>query len=490
MIKLLIFALVALAVAGLAPLVVDAYRNRVHERPASLIAVSDWPISFKPGTIIGHRRDGRPIFAMGGGSAPTQAVAPGAYFDVPGLAGGATQWTEQDDTTTNQATVHASGQQVPIQGILPYRQTDIVTDWYLQLAVAQTYTVGTSAFTASAYAPYNLIGPVKQLIQNQYASVEVESGIDLYIFNLARPYDASEASTVVNVYSDVAGSQLGGTAGAGYLTAALAQVNQINAAQWSTATTAYMLILRLPASQWFDAYWDLAITGEPVNNPHPALVSPQYLAGTTRNITPQFTINPGNAAVTDGGPVNISAGTGTYVGSSVLRLRRRGIYAGQAAASPPVYAWQYRWHTQRFSASGVSRLDLNVPLDTGQILFIYQRLFDPSAAAGLGAPVNINTVTRFNLQYGSGLLRFDAQSFGTNTAAALVQRQWFAKHGNLLPAGVMGVDLALDERKNLTNARALNTLTTAGVLLHSEFTAALSATAYAVLGTESLVYVT
>lgn len=420
----------------------------------------------------------------------TQAQAPGAFFDVPGIAGGSTQWTEQDETTSNQATTHNPASITPIQGILPYRQTDIVTDWYMQLAVAQTYTQGTSTFTASAYAPYNTVGAIRQLIQNQYASIDVESGIDAYIFNLARPYDDNEMMLGTNVYSDVSGSVLGGTAGAGYLTTALAQVNQINASQWSTATTNYMLILRLPAAQWFDAYYDLAITGEPVAPPHPALVSPQYLAGTTRNITPQITINPGNATTTDIGPVNISPGTGTYTGSSLLRLRRRGIYAGSISASPPVYAWQYRWKTQRFGANGVSRLDIPVPLDTGQILFIYERLFDPSAAAALGAPVNINVVTRFNLQYGAGLLRFDAQSFGNNTAAALVQRQWFAKHGNLLPPGVLGVDLARDERKNITNARALNTLTTAGVILHTEFTAPLSATAYAVLGTESLVYVT
>jgi hypothetical protein len=415
---------------------------------------------------------------------------PGAYFDVPGMAGGSTQWTEQDETTSNLSTTHSSSNQVPVSGILPYRQTDIVTDWFLQLVIAQTYTAGSSTLTASSYAPFNTIGPVKQLIQNQYSSVDVESGIDLFIFNLARPYDQAEALTNGVVYNNVAGAVLGGTAGNGYLAAANAQVNNINSSQWSTATTSYMLILRLPAAQWFDVYYDLAVTGEAVAPPHSALVSPQYLAGTTRNITPQILINPGNASTTDLGPVNIGTGSGTYSGSSVLRLRRRGIYAGQPASSPSVYAWQYRWKTQRFTASGISRLDIPVPLDTGQILFIYQRMFDPAAASGLGAPININTVSRWNLQYGSGLFRFDAQTFGNNTAASLFQRQWFAKHGNVLPAGVIGYDLAVDERKNITNARALNTLTTAGVILHSEFTSSLSASAYVVLGTESLVYVT
>lgn len=420
--------------------------------------------------------------------APSQPM-PGAGFDVPGVPGGSTQWTEQDDTTTNLVTTLSQAGQVPITGIQQYRQTDVVTDWFACFNMAQTYTAGTSTLTASAYAPHNAVGPVKQLIQNQYASVDVESGIDLYIFNLIRPYDLGELRAGINNYANPDGSPVGGTA-TGYLTTALAQVNQINAAQWSTATTAYNLIYRLPAAQWFDVYYDVALEGQPTSPPHPALVSPQYMAGTTRVITPQIFMNPGSGATTDLGAVNIGTGTGTYTGSSTLRLRRRAIYAGNPVTQPPVYAWQYRWKTQRFGVGGQQRFDLLVPLDTGQLLSIYVRLFDPAASAGLGAPININTITRANLQYGSGLLRFDAATIGGTTAAELTQRQWFAKHGNLLPAGVLAWDLALDERGLMTNMRALNTLTTAGILVHLEFTAALSSSAYAVMGTESLVYVT
>jgi len=414
---------------------------------------------------------------------------PGAYFDVPGVPGGSSQWTEQDDTTSNVTLVHSTSNQLQYQGIQQYRQTDVVVDWYMQLNVAQTYTAGTSTLTASAYAPMNLVGPVKQLIQNQYASVDVESGIDLWIFNLARPFDAGERDSNMNLYANPAGDPVGGTA-TGYPTTALAQANQVNAAQWATSTTAYNLIFRLPAGQWFDIYYDVTVDGTPAAQPHPAHVSPQYMAGTTRNITPLIFINPGSAATTDLAPVNIGTGTGTYAGSSSLRLRRRAVYAGQLATAPPVYAWQYRWKTSRFGLGSVSRFDFNLPNDTGQLLFCYTRLFDPAAAGGLGAPININTVIRWQLQYGSGLSWFDAQDIGNLKAATLIQRQWLAKHGSLLPAGVMAVDLALDERGQMTNARALNTLTTAGILVHVEWTAALSASAYGVLGTESLVYVT
>lgn len=418
------------------------------------------------------------------------APLPGQWFDIPGVQGGATQWTHQDDTTSNLVTAQSAANQVPITGIQQYRQTDVVCDWEMDLAfTAQAYAAGGGALTASAYAPFNSVGPVKQIIQNQYASVDVESGIDLYIFNLMRPYFFTGSGTPTNLFSAPQGDFIGSTA-LGYLTPALAQANQINAAQWTTATAAYNLMLRLPAAQWFDKYYDLAVTGEPLSQAHPALVSPQYMAGTTRVVTPQIFLNQGLGATTDVAPVNGTGGAPTFTGNSTLRLRRRAAYAGNPAVLPPVYAWQYRWKTQRFGASGVSRIDMLVPLDTGQLLGIYGRMFDPSAAAGLGTPININTISRVNLQYGSGLFWFDAQTIGGTTAAQLAQQLWIKQHGNLLPQGVIAFDLALDERSQLTNARALNTLTTAGIDFHFEFTAPLSATAYIVMGTESLVYVT
>src|ERR1035437_744413 len=297
-------------------------------------------------------------------STQQQAPLPGQYFDVPGIPGGSTQWSAQDDTTTNLVTAQSSSAQQPIVGIQQYRQTDVVCDWELNLAfTAQTYAAGTGqTLTASAYAPMNALGPVKQIIQNQYASVDVESGIDLYIFNQIRPFYNISNGGPQNMYANPAGDAVGSTA-LGYLTTALAQAKQVNAAAWATATTAYNLMVRLPAAQWFDKYYDLAVTGEPLSTPHPALVSPQYMAGTTRVITPQIFLNQGIGATTDVAPVQsttltpTSDAASTFTGSATLRLRRRMAYAGNPAVLPPVYAWQYRWKTQRFSAAGVSRLD-------------------------------------------------------------------------------------------------------------------------------------
>jgi hypothetical protein len=49
--------------------------------------------------------------------------------------------------------------------------------------------------------------------------------------------------------------------------------------------------------------------------------------------------------------------------------------------------------------------------------------------------------------------------------------------------------MGLDDYGRITNANALNTLTTAGVNVHLEFGSALSATAYVVVGVEALSYV-
>lgn len=409
----------------------------------------------------------------------TQApAAPGQYFDVPGIGSG-TQWTDQYDTTVSLATVMSQTAQAPINGILPFRQTDVVIDWQLEISIAQVYTAGTSTLTTSGYAPWNAIGPVKLPVQNQYNSVDLESGIDLYIFNLIRPWRTS--FTHINQYANPDGFTAGGTA-LGYEAPGNAQPNLWVPAQWSTATTTWQQILRLPASISFDIYYDLAVTGEPMAPPHSAIVSPQYMAGSTRVITPSITLNGGSASTVDNGPVNIGTGTGTFTGTATTSFRRKAIYASNPVALPQVYAWQYRWRTTRFGIAGSSVRDLQLPLDTGQLLMVYVRMFDPSAAGGLGLPIALTALTRVQLQYGSGLYAFD----GTPQE---LQADFLEKHGVLLPPGVLCFDLMLDERGNRTNKRALNTLTTAGILVHLVFASATSATAYATMGTESLVYV-
>ena len=118
----------------------------------------------------------------------SQQAAPGQLFDVPGGPGGGTQWQETYESTNGLSITLSSSNQVVANGIQSFKQTDVVLDWLFKLTVTQTYTQGTGqTLTNSAYAPFNAIGPFQLQIQNQYSSVKVESGIDLYIFNLIRP---------------------------------------------------------------------------------------------------------------------------------------------------------------------------------------------------------------------------------------------------------------------------------------------------------------
>lgn len=406
------------------------------------------------------------------------AAAPGQYFDVPGVAGGGTQWQTDYESTKGLAVTLSQAQVTVVNGIQMFKQVDVVTDWLLNLKITQTYTAGTSTLTNSPYAPFNFLGAVKVLVQNQYASIDVENGIDLYLFNMIRPRVKDDRRN--NLGANPAGDPVGGTA-EGYYTTALAQANQF-ASQWASSNASVQTILRIPAGQWFDTYWDLSISGAPTSAPHSALVSPQYMAGTTRQITPQITFNPGSSSGLDTGPVNIGTGTGTFSGSANLTFKRHAIYASNPYVLPSVYAWQYRWKTQRFGLGGVSQIPILLPIDAGQVLSLYFRMWDPLANSGLGAPINVNTLTSIQLQYGSGLFRFN----GTVDEA---QKEFFSQHGFLLPQGVIAFDLGLDERGRTTNSRAINLFTTAGCLLQLNWSGALSSQAYGVLGIESLQYV-
>jgi hypothetical protein len=414
-----------------------------------------------------------------------QQVQPGQYFDVPGVGSG-TQWYEDFEPTQTLGLTFNPATQQPVNGILPFRQTDVVVDWIMELKVTQAYTAGTSTLTTSPYAPWNMIGPAALRIQNQYNSVDVESGIDLYIFNIIRPY--RKTNQTGNLYANVEGQAAAAATGNyGYEAVANAQPNLLlpNNGQWTTATTSWEAYLRIPASITFDVYYDLEVTGEPVgSDAHSAIVSPQFLAGSTRVITPTWSLDALNGAQLDFAPVNIGAGSGTATATASLSYRRKAIYMADEALLPPVYAWQYRWHTSRAAVQGQNRVTVPIPAETGQLLMTYLRFWDPTQNGGLGAPVTLNdtTVTLLQVQYGSGLYRF-------NGLPTELQADFFDKHAISPPPGVFVYDMMMDELGRRTNRQALNTLTTSGIQWRVNFATALSVSTYCVLGTESLVFV-
>ncbi len=421
---------------------------------------------------------------------PTGPPAPGSAFNVPGVPGGSTQWLEEYEDTYDLSSTISSSAAAPVLGIQKFRQTDVVANWELEATVKQAITAGTGqTVVASPYAPWNALGQLKVLVQNQYSAIDVESGIDAYIFEMCRPFRRTAARNVLG--ANPAGFPAGGSA-TGYPAAANAQPNLDWPRQWKyTEADTFTLAFGLGPAVWFDSYYDLAITGTRVSPPHSALVSPQYMSGTTRVITPIVTKAQAlSTTTTDIAPVHttdIVAATHTpttAVNSLKLAFRRHAVYAGNPAVNPVVYAWQHRLKTDRLGTiAGASRAKIEVPLDTGQLMFSYLRLYDPKATSTIGAPIGLTKITKIEFQYGSGLLRF------SGTPAEL-QRRWLRQHGTLLPPGVLPLDFATNERGQVTNHNLPNTLTTGGILWSVTFTGPQSSEAYAVLGTESLVYVT
>ncbi len=416
-------------------------------------------------------------------------VQPGSQFDIPGVPN-ATQWYDQYEDTQDLALTPGNTQK-SVLNIQDMRRTDVVFDWEYVWSFANVVTFDVTDVNRSAYFPYNIFGPVKMLIQNQYSCIDVENGIDWYIFNLVRPYRKTAADRLTNNYANTAGSPVG-TPNDGFLYAGDPQANLVAPAQFGSAAIAanttdnVNIVLDLPAGVWFDEYYALDVSGNFLAATADTFVSPQYMAGTQRLIRPSIKTNPLIAvgSGSDESPYNeAAAGTSTVASTGSLNIRRHGVYGNNVTASLPApQPWQYQWLTQRFAIAGVSRQIIQIPDDAGQVLFLYLRLWDPAANGGLGAPIQTSALTKVSLLYGSGLTRFE----GTPLE---FQALWIAKHGVLLPPGVIGYDCGLDELGTFSNKRALNTLNTAGIEWSLEFAAPTSNQAYAVLGTESLVYV-
>jgi hypothetical protein len=397
-----------------------------------------------------------------------QAPAPGTLFGVPGITRGTEQIENNDGNTTTLSQTSATS----ALSLVPFKQTDIIKGWLMRLSVNQTVTTGTGTATLGAYYPDQYLGRFQLNFQNQFNAIDVESGIDMRIFNTIRPYrqtnykNAGYTQPTVQSYSSAA--------------------NLLSSNSYTTGSTLVQRVYWIPGGLQFDEYWNLKDTGEPTGAPLPMFVSPQFMAGTARIVQPYINYNPAFATVSDGGPMT-ATGVATFSGSAVVNLKRVGWYQPQysnGADSPPVANWQYTLKTVRRSIAGQSgTIPLLLPLN-GQILSVYVRLFDPAANGALGAPITVNDTNQphVDLVYGSNLYKFQDRP-------SEVQERFEAQHGEILPQGVLAWDMAIDERGRITNANVLNTMNTSGVQINLQTNAAFSASAYAVVGVEALTYV-
>jgi len=410
-------------------------------------------------------------------------MAPGELFGMPDV----TRWTEQPDSNDTISLTGALGNSTPLTGQTTFKQSDIVFGWrWLVTIPVVTLGAGSSpVYAASDYFPFNFIQQNELKISNLYDLLDLQSGIDLAIFNAYRPLVGGPLRGASQNNFNPQTFPYGGQAnifGATGITVGS-----------STGVTSASVILpfEIPACIFLDEYVDLDSDGNILSLSHRCPVSPLYASGTARLITPQYTFAPYVGANGDVAPITLTSGTigaltaGTYVAQN--RYQRYGMYGTNNPVEQPTnFNWRYALVSKRYGLGGVSLID--IPLKAvinngggGQILSMFFRFYDPAANSGKGGALALSNISLGKLLYGSGLIRFQDIP---------VQMQWrvIRQHDWLPPIGVWLWDLAIDDNRRLSNAKALNAYRT-DITAHFDFTGALSASAYVVVGVEYLSYV-
>lgn len=418
---------------------------------------------------------------------PQQAAAQvpvGALYGLPGF----TERFEQYENLNNVVTTGQSAAQTPFSPAASFQKTDIVFFWELETfwTTALTFSVGTIAY--SGQAPYNLIQGPKLKLQGQYSPVECDSGFHMAFWQMFRPSRGRGQRNVQDLMA------VNAVPTSGFANPAIPQANLTGNVLPAAVTSPYTLtnypfMLEIPAGLFLDEYWDLAIDGSLLPNaagivaPSAAFVSPQYMGGGERVVVPQFNFAAVVAATNDQGPIVATAALTSTVltQSTTINARRTGVFASENPAElPPVFNWQYRRASKRFPIGAASKIDIPIT-EYGQVLSTFVNIFDPTLGANnTGGYYNIANMTKCQLLYGSNLPRFDDD-------VPTMQNRFVQQHGFLPPQGTVVYDLAATGfNDNLSNARALNTLTNANTHFHLEMTAP-GASAYAEIGVELLV---
>ena len=394
-------------------------------------------------------------------------IPQGGLFGLPGI----TYYSEQVENNDQTSLTLASAVQTVFQFPANLTNTDILYREIIDVSIANTNAIGTGTIFTSAYFPYNYVGPMSLSMQNQFNTFDVPSGIDAKIFELIRPQYNSLAQDVWETNPSTSAYN--------------AEANLSTASNYTFSSNPIKFSLDIPMGMWFDRYFDLDPDGQLRGNMGPAraFVTPQLMSGSNRIVTPRMIFNPILAANTDNGPFVVnSLGTLTASGVVTLGWQRKIVYQPKAQTDTPIlWGWQYSREAKQYGLSNRSTADIVLPT-TGQLLMVYYRFYDPSAASG-GAPIASSTIKNLWLQYGSGLYKFQDTPLRS-------QRRFQRQHNNvILPVGVQVHDMVIDEQGLTTNANALNTLDTSSCKIHLDFTGTLSATAYVVIGVEALRYV-
>jgi hypothetical protein len=392
----------------------------------------------------------------GAGSNDAQQPGPGSLFRVPKYS--TRRRFVPDTLNTAVAVTPNAGAQVPV-AFTKLDQLDIVTGIKLYLSgLVETWTQGAGqTITKSPFFPASRFQSITFKLQAAYNS-----------FNLTGPLAA-----IIQNYRPMWGSRGPG------LIRPNSFANPANAVAPVTAVayTGADIAIDVPLSFRFDEYYDLTPKGDPARKIYDAIVSPQFMAAQARVVTPTVTLAPA-LTVSDllGGPETRLAAdaTSTYaVGTpGTARLVRDAFWtANNPAANPPQFPWQYTrdYFTQPTAGqSPVTVLIQNTGVSVGQVMSLFGFVWDPAAAAGLGAIVPLGNIATIQLVTGGSLLnqQYDATS---------IRDRMDSLYPNLrsdFPDGVFVLDFAMSEDGGyLTNEACINTYLVNGVAIVITFKA-------------------
>ena len=404
-------------------------------------------------------------------SAP-QTLAPGSLFGLPGF----TQYSEQREANDGTITTLAQAAQATAQFSAPFKQTDIVQQWRMDVIWTNTITPGTSAITTSDQFPYNVISLLELNVQNQFSTYKRLNGFYAAWLQMVRP---QYRTLIDNVMSQNITTS-----------AYSAQPNLLTATNYASTSASIRFSLDLTPGVHFDEYWERNPDGSLAASQDGMIMPPtrqyvgyQFMASSARIIQPNVVFSAISGATLDTAPFNIGTGTGTGAGSVKMAFRRKAILQPTDPAHSPVpLNWQYTREAQIVPLGGVSNRDIPITY-TGQLLSLSAYFYDPSAAGGLGAPIDVTTiVTECDVTFGPGLPKYQ-------DTPRDMQERFTRQHGFIPVKGMLVWDMAVEEPTGrLTNKYALITLNTSGCTLSVTFTGALSTTAYVVLIYEGLKY--
>jgi hypothetical protein len=418
---------------------------------------------------------------------PQQAAATvpvGALYGLPGF----TERFEQYENLNGVITASQQSAQTPFAPPASFQKTDIVFFWELETYWSQNTTYSAGVIANSPEGPYNLLQGPKLKLQGQYSPVECDSGFHMALWQMMRPMRGRGQRNVQDLMNT------NPAPASGFANQSIPQANLCGATLATSYTSPlaisnYPFFLEIPAGLFMDEYWDLAIDGSLLPNaagivaPSAAFVSPQYMGGGERVVVPQFNVAAGIAPTYDQGPLaaTTAATVTVFNGSVNVSARRIGVFASENPAElPPVFNWQYRRASKRYPIGAASKVDIPIT-EYGQVLSAFVTIFDPALGTNnVGGFYNVANISKAQLVYGSNLPRFD-------DSVAAAQNRFIEQHGFLPPQGTIVYDLAATGfNDNLSNARALNTLTNSNTHFHLEMTAP-GAAAYAEVGVELLV---